>query len=187
MKRAFIYSISFHLLVVFLFVGYGLHHHIRSENKGNIMQAHLVIEPVALDIKKQYLQKATKVLKTKLLQKKNTSTKVSTSILNKQTNNAALPRKGNVKTLLIKLHNSIQAQINAQAYRVPDFLCNRNAKVCFTLLPLGQVKAISMAKSSRVPMLDRLVFQSVRAIQPFILAQHYLQRAQRFCVIVEFK
>ena len=187
MKRALVYSISFHLLIIFLLIGYVLHHHARAKNKGDIMQAHLIIEPVALDIKKQHLQKSKKSLTSKVRQKKNTLTKVSTSILNKKTNNAALPRKGKAKSLLIKLHNSIQAQINTQAYRIPDFLRNRNAKVCFTLFPLGQLKAINMAKSSQVPMLDRLAIQSVRAIQPFVPAQYYLQQAQRFCVLVEFK
>jgi len=61
------------------------------------------------------------------------------------------------------------------------------ATVAFVLHPDGKVENTHLVTSSRTTALDRAALSAVKQIEPFVLAQEYLEHAEEFQVDIEFE
>lgn len=184
MKRALLWSLCLHglLLLLILLLFYCEPQHSRV---GSVLKAHLVIEPNKISHEENQHINLHQTIKHK--EKVYLTAKNSVQKQRLQTKHATTVRQGYSDALLILLHNKIQTQINTMHYQVPDFLRNRTANVCFSLLPNGDLKNIQFQKSTRVSILDQLAQQAIIAIQPVHNIRKYLSHSQRFCMTFEFK
>lgn len=60
------------------------------------------------------------------------------------------------------------------------------ARVSFVLYPDGKIENTHLVTSSRAAALDRAALSAVKHIEPFTLAQEYLEHAEEFQVDIEF-
>ena len=60
------------------------------------------------------------------------------------------------------------------------------ATVAFVLHPDGKIENTHLVTSSRAAVLDRAALSAVKHIEPFVVAQDYLQHAEEFQVDIEF-
>ncbi len=60
------------------------------------------------------------------------------------------------------------------------------ATVAFVLHPNGKIENTHLVTSSRAAALDRAALSAVKHIEPFTLAQEYLEHAEKFQVDIEF-
>lgn len=60
------------------------------------------------------------------------------------------------------------------------------ATVAFVLHPDGKIENTHLVTSSRAAVLDRAALSAVKHIEPFVVAQDYLQQAEEFQVDIEF-
>jgi protein TonB len=60
------------------------------------------------------------------------------------------------------------------------------ATIAFVLHPDGKIENTHLVTSSRAAALDRAALSAVKKIEPFTVAQDYLEHAEEFQVDIEF-
>ena len=157
------------LLIILSFLWHRFHQH---KLVGSTLKAQLVIEPVIITRKANAVSRPEHIRVNK--QKSTTTTNTIATSQNFHTVTTTVTHQGHYDQLLLLLHNQVQTQINAMAYRVPNFLRNRTAKICFVLSPNGYLKNIQIQQSTKASILDQMAKQAVSVMQPIDAAHKYL-------------
>lgn len=170
----FLFSTTFHVALIVFIVYFSVPWQKINffASKNNVLKAQLVTAqpqpPTVMNLPKQHFR---------------LSTQLPPSIYS---NSIDKPTVAQGNLLLQLLRQAIQEK---QFYPLDAQLLEKTgrARVAFRLLPDGQIEQVMLLKSTGTASLDKAALMTVRAIAPFLPAQHYLSEPKNFAINLEYQ